>query len=421
MKVSIEDAATLRAIGPNELAAYLRSRAWKQVEQIGDRATIWTADAHGSGEYEILLPLDATLEEYARRISEVLQTLEVAEHRSQLDIVRDIAATTSDVLRVRLVHGLIENGTLPLEHGVMMIQGARDLALAAACAAARPRALYSSRKPQEALAYMSKLRMGQTEVGSFVVAIQSPVTPRAQTQMFEPVDNNPADEPFERRALLTLTNGLTAIQRAAASAAASGNFQPFQDAVGSGVSANLCDALLSLSMDSTTEEITLQISWSPTRRAADKTPTQFRFRRDTFPLLREASRVLRASASIEDVSIIGTVTALRREDNTDIGKVTLSAWVEEVWRQVRMDLSDEDYRKAVKAHDERDVVQCVGELTKENRRYFLRNVRDFTIMEYPVDDAPDDSKPFASSAATNQKNAEQSDDTTGEIDPFADD
>ncbi len=394
MIASINDAATLREIRPNEMAAYLHSHAWKQVEQIGDRATVWTASANGSGDYEILLPSDVTLNEYARRMSEALHTLEVAEHRSQLNIARDIAAITSDVLRVRLAHGLIENGTLPLELGVAMVEGARDLALAAACAAARPRALYTARKPQEAINYMDGLRMAQTEEGSFVLNIQSRVPPRLQTHLFE---DAPAlwEEPFERRALLTLTGALTAVRRAVTAAASSGDFQPFQDAVRSGVSANLCDALVGLSMDNTAEEVSLKISWSPTRTVADKTPTEFQFRRDTFPLLREASRMLRESAPMEDMSILGTVTALRREDNADTGKITLSAWVENSWRQVRMDLSDDDYRKALQAHDERDFVQCVGELTKENRRYFLRNVRDFTLMKYFAGEDIDEADPFA--------------------------
>ncbi len=395
MIASINDETTLREIGPNQMAAYLRSRSWKQVEQIGDRATIWTIAAQETGNYEILLPLDATLGEYARRISEALQTLEVAEQRSQLDIVRDIVATTSDVLRIRLVHGLIEHGTLPLDHGVMMVQGARDLALAAACATAGPRALYSSRKPQEAIHYVSGLRMGQTEVGSFVLAIQSPVMPRAQTQIFESMAFSLAEEPFERRALLTLCNALTAVQRAATSAVASGDYQPFQDAIPSGVSANLCDALLSLSMENTSEEVMLQISWSPTRPAADKTPTKFRFSRDTFPVLREASRVLRESAPIDEFALSGTVTGLRREEDADTGHVTVSAWIDHTWRKVRMDLSGDDYRKAVKAHDEHEVVRCVGELIKENRRYSLRNVRNFNLLEYPPADLQGDTDLFA--------------------------
>lgn len=51
MIASVQDATTLRQIGPNELAAYLRNRSWKQVEQIGDRSTVWTAAAPDNEEY----------------------------------------------------------------------------------------------------------------------------------------------------------------------------------------------------------------------------------------------------------------------------------------------------------------------------------------------------------------------------------
>ena len=390
MIASIQDAHVLRDIGPHQLAAYLRSRAWSQVELIGDKASVWTLLANGRGEFEILLPLDATLEEYPRRVSEALHTLEVAEQRSQLDILLDITTATSDVLRVRLVHGLIENGSLPLEHGVQMVRSARDLALAAACATSRPRAVYGSRKPQEAIDYLSGLRMGQTAAGSFVVTIQSAVPPRAQLGLFADASNKYLDEPFERRVLLTLAHALTETRHAITYAAGSGDFQPFQNAVRSGISANLCDALVGLSIDGSAEEIDLELSWSPTRQAVEKTPTRFQFRRDMFPVLREASRLLRESALRDDFALFGTVTGLRREEGARTGRVTVSALVDNLWRKVRMDLGDEDYRKAVKAHEERELVEGTGELVKDKRTYFLRNVRDFDLFQYPDTDTEED-------------------------------
>src|SRR5205807_2402444 len=131
-----------------------------------------------------------------------------------------------------------------LDYGVHMVQGARELALAAACAAVRPRALYTSRKPQEAVNYVAGLRMGQTEEGSFVLTIQSPVPPRSQSKLFEDLPEPFGEEPFERRAVLTLATALSTVRRAVMTAAVSGDFQPFQDAIPAGVSANLCDALL---------------------------------------------------------------------------------------------------------------------------------------------------------------------------------
>ena len=389
MNVTIRDAATLRAIRPAEVAAYLRSHEWKQTETIQDKAIVWTKSADGAEEYEILLLLDPAMSEFARRMAEVMQTLEADEERSQIDILHDIAATTTDVARIRLQHGLIENGSIPLNYAAQMVEQARELMLASACAAIRPRALYAARKPQEAIDYLRGLRMGQTEQGSFVINVQSPVEPRLQQGLFPEDSETFSEAPFERRVTLQLTRALAAAQKAATAASASGRFEPFSAAVTEGVSANLCAAIAALGMDNTAEEVTIEMHWASSRPVAAKIPARFRFAKGTFPLLREAAALLRETAPVEDVFLWGTVIGLRRPEAGEIGQVTVAAWIDNSPRNAQMFLNEADYETAVKAHAGRDIVTVNGDLTKEGRQYFLRNVRDFVISSYP-DAVPDE-------------------------------
>ena len=369
-------------IVPYQLTVYLSSRAWKQVEEVGDRATFWRTDAPGGEEYEILLPLDPDREEYDRRISKVLQTLADAEQRSQFDIASDIIATTADVLRVRLVQeGLSENSTRSLEHGVRMIGSVRELVMAAACAAVRPLPVYSSHKPQKALDYVAGLRLGPSEAGSFVLVIHSPIAPTSQLGLFAETSDASWDEPFERRVLLTLADALTAIPQAIIEAASLRSCWSFQAAVLAGVSANFCEALLDLSMDSTAAEIDLQISWSPMHPVADNIPTRFRIPRAMFPLLRAMSRCLRQAATIEDVSILGVIMGLHREPNVSRGRATVYAQVEDEWQKMRIELCDADYRKAMQAYEAHKPVTAMGKLVKVNSMNVLRNVEAFDIVD----------------------------------------
>lgn len=383
MNVTIQDTATLRAIRPADVAAYLRSRAWKQTEVIRDEAIVWSKPDRKNSEYEILLLLDTTMSEYARRMAEVMETLEVAEQRSQIDILHDIEATTTDVVRIRLQHGLIENGTIPLEYAVRMVEQARELMLASACAAVRPRALYAARKPQEALDYLRGLRMGPTEQGSFVISVQSPVAPRLQQTIPLKAEETRDEAPFERRVMLTLVEALAATHRATTFAIASSAFEPFTNAVPFGVSANLCAALSALGMDNTAEEITIGVSWAPSRPIAASDRAQFRFGRDTFPLLHEAARLLRESSPVEDYRLYGSVTQLRRDEDAETGRITMTSWSASGPRNVSMTLDGSTYAIAVKAHTDRESVYAVGELVKEGRTYTLRNVREFSIVDIP--------------------------------------
>ncbi|HSN98708.1 MAG TPA: hypothetical protein VLS89_10505 [Candidatus Nanopelagicales bacterium] len=101
MKVTIRDEQVLRAIRPEELVAYLRSRGWREHRTLGDVAGLWRM-LHGGEHIEVLAPLDPSLGDFASRMLDAIKTLEVVEGRSQLDILRDIATAMADVLRIPL-------------------------------------------------------------------------------------------------------------------------------------------------------------------------------------------------------------------------------------------------------------------------------------------------------------------------------
>lgn len=299
MIATTQDAETLRAVGPVEFAAYLRSHAWNQVKAIGDRATVWTKQAshnRENEEYEILLPLDRSLSEYARRISEALQTLAVSEQRKELEVWQDITTSSADIIRICIQHHMIQNGTIPFEYGVQMVIAAREVLLAIACTTIHPHARNPWNNPAQAVEYLKGLRMGQTEEGSYILTIQSPVPPVPDDDPLVDAGHE-VEEPFERRVLLGLAHDLATVQEAIIAADASGDFQSFQEGTGHDISENLCQALYDLSMEGTAEEISFKISWSPTRRVTEKLPSQFRFGHDAFPIFKEAARRLRPIVS----------------------------------------------------------------------------------------------------------------------------
>ncbi len=96
---------------------------------------------------------------------------------------------------------------------------------------------------------------------------------------------------------MALAEALAALQEAITQAGATGDIKPFEDAIASGVSVNLCEALVGLGLDATVQEVAFQISWSPNRQVPPETPNRFQFTSDTLPLLREAARLLEDAPS----------------------------------------------------------------------------------------------------------------------------
>lgn len=90
MKVTIKDSQTLKMVQPDIIQAHLQATGWQETGRIyNDAGAIWRLKNDTTDEYEILLPLQHSLGDYAERISDILKTLEIVEKRDQFDILSE--------------------------------------------------------------------------------------------------------------------------------------------------------------------------------------------------------------------------------------------------------------------------------------------------------------------------------------------
>jgi hypothetical protein len=303
MRASVRESSALTALKPLEVASYLRVRGWRQEAEIGDKGSIWVLPASGDrDEADITLPLRRDLGDFALRMGDVLRTLAVVEQRPETEVLHDLMTTSSDLIRVRAPSRDAASGSLPIEEAVAFVERSRDMMLAAACAAISKRSYFANRKPVRATDYLSKVRMGQTERGSYVLTILSPVAPTLVSEGELPLDLE-TPEPYERQVIRTLAEGLAALEHAARQAASSGGMGAFEQAVRLGVSANLCEAVAGLSAVSPGEGLDISIAWSRTRQPAATVPSRIFLSSDSIPLIQEAARLFKDIAPVEDVEL----------------------------------------------------------------------------------------------------------------------
>jgi len=380
MNANITDAVALSALRPLEAISYLRSRGWMLADE---RPGVWSrwygVDQEGE-KFEATVPLNQQFRDFAARASELLRVLELFEGRSQLQIFRDLLVTGADVIRVRLPDVEFADASVPLDEGATFVQKTREMVLAAACAALLPRPYYPSRKPAQAVDYIRRARLGQTEPGSFVLTIISPVSPSltgASGQLFD------LGEPYERRVTHTLAVALNSVRMAAEDAATTGRVESFLQAVPHGVSANLCDALSGMGLFAERDyALDIQVSWSRTRPIAPEAnvPSSILLSKDALPVIREAAVLLKESSPREEFEVRGFVTKLEKPEHADTGKITISATIDDQPRKVVVELRGDDYHRAIKAHDQELPVRCCGVLSREGRGYFrLLEAYGFTI------------------------------------------
>ncbi|MEY9632337.1 hypothetical protein ABIF66_000566 [Bradyrhizobium japonicum] len=385
MKASIKDEQAIGAIRPLNAIGYLRARGWERYGDDADRPfSVWHKSSHPHA--EILIPVDRSVSDYVLLLREALGELEAVENRSQLEILRDLYNSGFDVVRLAAQSHRTADGTVDIDEGVMLFERARDTLYAAACATVKPQAVFHSRRPQIATEYMRKARLGQTEQGSYVLTLLSPVAPQltfhSDTELFP-------EEPFERRVIETLAQSVRLAVGAAAKAstATSPDFRPFQEAVAGGVSANLCEGIAGLFSASEPTSVELRISWALNRPTPNEVPSHVRISSDLIPTLQEAARLFRAYDRLENYEIKGPVIRLQREETAAFGMVTVLATVEGKMRKVNIALSDADYQKAVLAHHQHRYIRVVGTVARDARTYRLESPVNFDIAADDDDDA----------------------------------
>ena len=379
MKVAILDSQVLAAMPPLDVAAYLRLHGWQSEPYFGDKAFLWsTSDPMGS-KAAILQPLLTEFGDFADRMAEMLHTLERCEQRNQLAIYSDILTVSTDVIRVGVLSDASSGGSIPLEEGPTLVQSSRDMLRAAACSASAPKPAWLRRRPEAADDYMRRTQLGQTEHGSFVLRILSKVPPAIEGDLFE--------DPFERQVTKKLADGLDQARVAAQAGAVLRPQSELMNAVGKGLSFNLCDSLATLGSagGNTERQVDVAISWAAVRRPPSDTPAHFRFTRDSFAYIRAVGRQLRYIEPQEDFEIEGHVVRLDQSQQAE--KIAVRAVFDGQPRHVRIELPVEFRPDAIRAYEQRSLVHCEGELVSEGNGFRLKNVRGFRVFASEIAEA----------------------------------
>jgi len=377
MKATINDSSFLKSIRPLDTAGYLSAKGWYRVKERPGIAQHWQLRE----DYEVLLPLDVRLDNFAVRMMELLTTIERAEQRDQPAVIHDIRTGSADTIRVGIDDQDVADGTIAVAAGDALVSSARHMAWAAACSAARPRAAYKRRRPSEANDYLKKVRLAHGEIGSFVVRLLSPVPPVSRIGPAADGTELVAPPPFARQATETLASGLGAAMHIAAEQFGEGEVTNFDRYVREGLSSNLCNALSS-SRDYFGKNFILRvsISWSWRRPATIQTPATFEFNNDNLEVLKETGRLFESFEPQEEFELFGTVVRLQRGEAQQIGEATVRAYVDGGYKLVRFDLGPNDFQIATTALNDRDLISCLGELVKDGKSFRLKEARAFRIV-----------------------------------------
>jgi hypothetical protein len=375
----------VESLRPRDVQHYLVSRGWVADEaESSPAATVYRHPILEDA--EIALPLRRELGDYTLRMADVLQTLAIVEKRPILEVLADLSAPPSDILRLRVSASDATLGNLPLNEGIQLLRGGRDMLLSSACSVLRPQAFHPEKSLKHASDFIKECRLGQTERGSFVATIIAPVPPAFEGLLFGADDEEflEAAEPFSRRVTTRLMAGLDIVDHAIRTA----RLDPIFNGVDEGVSANLCEAVATMRPPGDQSRLDIRMSWSRSRpRLPRGIPQVVSFSQADFPIIEEAGRRLRERATPQRERFVGKVFSLQSEiaslfDDL-MGKITIRTEVGGQTARVKVVLNRDDYKLACDAHRDEKRVAVTGIIHHDVkiRVYELSEPSDFEVLD----------------------------------------
>ena len=363
MKVSIQDVDALRAVKPAALAGYARAEGWHTQERYRVNSDVYV----GKGLPEVIIPRTERLLDYVNVVADLIRIFAQVAEQDELTVYRSLMIADRDVVSLRVAES--DDGSVTLNDGADLVGGARDILLAAACSLHAARPVYHAGPNRDAAKLLNRLRLQQTEHGSCVVTLLTPVVPPLLPSL--PPDDDDPNTPIERQLTRRLVEALRTAREVAGCAAA-GEDCAYRESVARGLSANLCEALVRSIEPFATLDI--DVKWARTRPVPEP-ETVVRFGRADAPLLKEAARMLRRRAPRPDTRLHGLVRPMEREPADIDGVIRLAAVVDGQPQSVAAVLESEDYDRAVQAHRDKALVVLTGDLDRRGQRWRLLNPR----------------------------------------------
>lgn len=371
MKVEILDAEAFSGLDPEIVQRYLRSNGWSEEERSENGFSIWqTADRDRLA--RVWLPLDKEFIDFEEGIQRLVREFASFEEKSQLEVLEDLnTIALGDIIRLTTFDLTNRASTsIPILDGVALVEKAKRIATAAALTVDEKKPVHSTYRPPTVAEYLDKVRLGQTERGSYRIKLISPLP--IQPSLLE-------DQvaPFERRVVTTLMDSLDALKIVSKEALRKGRyrFESFREAVEQGVSANLCEALTDQRSTQPQRPIQISVSWSDVVKAPKTSAGTIEFDSNVLYFVEQAGKDFREHHP-ERVVLRGLVGALKKDSRKRgirARSIVVVGLIEDRFRSVHIELGDRDaYDRAIDAHKAEKEVLFSGILVRKGT-YFKLN------------------------------------------------
>lgn len=346
-----------------------------------DAAASWeTATVYHREDAELVVPVRRELRDYALRMADIVQTLASVHSRSPRSILSELMQPPSaDVLRLRDVSPYSTQGSVPIEEGLRLINGGRNALLAVAHSAKEPLDYHPRLGVKDAVDFLDKCRLGQTERGSYIATILIPVPPEINETQQETMFGSEPDQPYERRVTTLFMSALDTIRKSLDDTAPG----ELLDASKRGISSNLCDAVAEMLPNADQSEVEISVAWARTRQNYPKqVPARVTVASAEAGTIRAVAQKLRERQSKSPQTVQGAIIGLSGDTTSMfdgfVGTVRIHS--PQYDHQVTVKLGRPDFQLALDAYREGKRIKVTGYVRRMGKTIELLQPKGFSLI-----------------------------------------
>lgn len=366
------------------VVTYAKAMGWIEARTKRDNVAVFERPRQEQRFDQLIIPANQSFDDYAVRMADVVVRLAKFQERTAAQVLTELLAPPSDILRFRVDDPIARDGTVPFEEGFNLIKGIRRSLQSVACSVLEANTFHPRLSRSESELLVHETKMGQTERGSFIALIILPLNAVPEdVDYVRQMTLFPDDSrvPFVRK---TTTHLMQAVSHIALSLERG---QPEQIDMpterGVQVSANLCDALLEMRPPSESSILQIMASWSPAVPSPEATPSTVEIRREWYPEIERCAARLRPHQEPEKNRFVAKVVTLMGkadEQGKMSGDVTLLFQHEDELLRTKINLTPRDYQIACDAHKADSYITVEGVLIRRARVHQIDPYSNFNHL-----------------------------------------
>jgi hypothetical protein len=391
--VTVGEGDAVAGIELSSIVTYLAAAGWSRDED-DDKTSLWHGKSVRDDEpLQVALPLRQDVGDYLDRIEAALRTLAFAEHRTPDEVRSDIRSGGADIVAVRLTPDA-PPGEAPLSLARSAVSALHHFLVGSAAAIEIHELVLPARRPSWAEAYAANVRLS-THPGSFVLSLALPLSADMGAVEYGRNDRDkqlafdmPA-QPLGRRVSSRMLRCAQAAQLLADEISAGNKpLRAFGDDPAQAPNATELAALKALGGP---EYALYQLRFTQSPLAGRRSePVVLRMTPGQQRIIGEAADFLRTRHPRTGMTVQGLVVRLHRSSAFGTGDVVIEGIDDDsgTRRRYRMELMENDYNDAVRAHRNGLLVSVTGDREERGTHLHLRRLTSFSVipgLDYEAD------------------------------------